>query len=252
MATYPSSILVKADVTNEVDVVDQNDHNILKGEIIAMQTYIGTTPQGGRTCLMDRFNAQSSGSGGFFITNADWSSTGTWPGRYWYRTDLEILRVTRSDGTIQSIGGSPSNVLFCWNGAEVWSTGVNGQGLVISTGLNGNFSSGYMYFHNGVNAGTHIVLNTKFLKVSGVSGVILHSRVWSDGSTSTAKAIVNINSGAVIGTTTTNATAVPAWVASGVIDVSGLANGTAHNMAIILDNNSNGHVYLATVIVFGQ
>ena len=54
MATYPSNILVKGNVQNEVHDVDENDHNILKEEIIALQTYVGTNPHGSQSSLADR------------------------------------------------------------------------------------------------------------------------------------------------------------------------------------------------------
>src|SRR3990167_5275967 len=102
METYPASILVKGDVINDVDVYDQNDHNILKGEIIALQTYFGTNPQGDQPNFAARFNAMHNGSG-YLITSAGVPQP-TGPGFVWADSAAGVLKFIKTDGTPQTVG----------------------------------------------------------------------------------------------------------------------------------------------------
>ncbi len=199
MSTYPSNILVKGDVINDVDVYDQNDHNILKGEIIALQTNIGTSPQGTQSNFMARYNAMHNGSG-YLISSAG-TPQPTAPGFLWYDTTAGILKFIKTDNTQQSVGGSLSNLLF-FKGAAVRTDSSDGFWQTIN-----------------LNDGGTIRLS----KISGMNTLVFIGEVVG------SNAANNQISLGVSGSTTVSSTfgATPAEITL-THDISGVANGTIY------------------------
>lgn len=220
MSTYPNNILVKPNVVNEVDDVDQGDHNILKDEIIALQQYVGTNPQGDRDNLTSRFNALSSGSGGFYTTNADFDGSGTYPGRFWYRTDIESLRNVKFDGSIQTIGGAFSNSIWHYQG-------------VAEASFKSDNISGTAY---------KSLMTTKFEKIAGISTLNVNIKCNINDATRNWKSKVEVDGGTAVGSAVNNPPdSAFYWGTVYSVDVSGLNNGTYYDLEIFY-----GHIEAAT------
>lgn len=249
MATYPDNLLVKGDVINEVDVVDQNDHNILKGEIIALQTYIGTTPQGNRNSLTDRVNAVMSGSGGFYLTNADPDGAVTYPGLYWYRTDTEALRNVKSDGTIQSVGSSFSNTVFSFSLSHLPSLAQTGVvGIASGSGYFPASINNYYWASSSTAYATCI--RSKFYMISGINNVAIKAFIWTnDGAQGIPYCRVSIGgvSGTMVAATgSTNPTEV-----TNTLNVSSLTVGSYYDIIVELRASSSDITYMDSIIGIG-
>lgn len=91
MATYPNNLLVKADVIDEVDDAIAADYNLLKDEIIAMQSAVGTNPERDAADLGTRLNVSLNGSGALYQSNADPASGVI--GQPLYRTDTDQFKI---------------------------------------------------------------------------------------------------------------------------------------------------------------
>ena len=251
MSTYPDNVLIKGDVINEVDVVDQNDHNILKGEIIALQSYIGTTPQGNRDNFISRFNAVNSGSGGFFTTNADPDGLLTYPGLYWNRTDLEALRSTRSDGVAQTIGGSFSNCVFSFALSSGAQTSGTVYGIVSGAGQLPTNTSAYYYWHTLSSVFGTIILST-FKKISGISTVTPNAYIWTQSGGSGACAF-RVSIGSVVSSTVGSLNRSTPERVSFDMDVSGLDVGTYYDCVVEIRNIvTDQHAYMGSIIGIGS
>ena len=250
MSTYPNSILVKANVTNEVDDVDQNDHNILKGEIIALQTYVGTSPQGSRNDLTTRLTYMINGSG--VVNNSTGFHTDTTPCRLHYRTDSETLYIRRADNTNwQSIGGSFSNIIYSWRGVESGAI-QNTFGFGFSNGLAGGTSGDHFYMiRQGNSVGSYVPFlnNIPFIKISGIATLDCYVKTKSNALQDYA---VRFNAGALNKTYTVTAAQTTGTLIKLSLDVSSLNNGTYYNMQVDLSETAvTGNTYsmhLLTVV----
>ena len=243
MATYPSGFLIKGDVINDVDVYDQNDHNILKGEIIALEQTIGTNPHGHRPNLAARLNAMINPSG-YLISSAGVPQP-TAPGFLWMDTTADAVKVIRNDNTILTVGGSVSNVLFHWVGHTVASTSalLTNQSSLLNT----NPAAGYSYFQaNG--SVTAPFLDGYFLKISGINTISSKVNVWgSAGGTTTLRVIVGSVSQTVVTSSVT-----PTWISTPNLDVSALTNGTYYQILFTLQRTVGGaSVFCGGATLFG-
>jgi len=249
MATYPNNILVKGNVINEVDVVDQNDHNILKEEIIALQTYVGTTPQGNRSNLMSRINAVMSGSGGFYLTNADPTGSVTYPGLYWYRTDTDTLKNIKTDGSVQSIGGSFSNTVFSYSLSM--PLGTNNCGIIQGTGLFPSAKSKHYWYATGTAFGTIIL--ARFTKFQGINTINATAIMWPDTNLG-GRPQSRLTVGGVVGTATgiTNQS-TPTRFSFDSLNVSGLGVGSSYDVIVELrDAGTGSAMYLSSITGIGS
>jgi hypothetical protein len=229
-AVYPTSIKTYTTKTNHIDVYDADHVNSPQEEIVALQTYVGTNPHGNRNSLSDRMNALSNGSGGFVLTTGIPSET--YPGKFWYRTDTESLQNVKSDNTVQTIGGSFSNVLFSYVGpvlnASVHSTSftnasVNGTSLPkwISTAAN-------LY-------GT--VVYARIKKITGVTSLKVDTIAWT-GNAAQGSPLIRYTISNLIATATTSSTN-PVLVSTS-FDLSGLTNGTTYDFIAELQASGGG------------
>lgn len=252
MATYPSQILVKADVINEVDVYDQNDHNILKGEIISLQSTIGTNPHGQRPNLAARLNAMLNPSG-YLISSAGVPQP-TSPGMLWYDTTAGLLKFIKTDNTTQSVGGSLSNVIF--NSAIEQTSYSDWAFLSNQPDLNGTVPSGlpYNYWVNTINevGWQNVREPIKWAKISGVNTLKANLHWWCDNNGGRDAQIsfgigaTTSVSGASSATTVTNTTLS--------IDVSGLNIGTIYEILLKMKASASGgnRGYLSNHLVYGE
>lgn len=250
MATYPSSLLVKADVINDVDVVDQNDHNILKGEIIALQTTIGTNPHGNRNNLADRLNAVMSGSGGFVNVTAVPAST--YVGKYWYRTDLETMQVVKSDNTVQSIGGSLSNIIY---NSTVFNTdsALNYKCFFNEGTMTPSIAGSALTFWGCSHSNSWLQMRpiTRWRKITGITTLVAYIDFWSDGNGGRTTQI----SFGIGATTDVSSSSAGSTVGTDIlsIDVSGLNVGTYYDIVFkaIASGAGGNKTYLGNHAIIG-
>jgi hypothetical protein len=253
MATYPNNILIKADVVDEVDDVVQEDHNILKGEIIALQTFVGTNPEADRGSLADRLAPIISGSGGFYLTNADYDGAATYPGLYWYRTDTDTLKNVKYDGTIQSIGGSFTNTVFNFS-LSAGSSANHGDGIVSSTDQTDNTTAANLYYWRVNSSAFKTMIESKFQMFAGINTITPIVRIWQDQTDSAVKTTtlrVTVGNQNVSGVCTGSQT-TPEWVTLSGIDVSGFDVGTVYDVVIDQRHSSSGNGFLDHVLGIGS
>ena len=252
MSTYPSNILVKADVANEVDEVDEGDHNILKGEIIALQTYVGTNPQGSKSDLTTRLAIMISTNGA--INGSNGFPANTTPMRLFYRTDQETLYIRRYDNAAeQAIGGSLSNVIYSSNRSQTKNMTTT-YAAITSTSILGASLSGTQYSYWGMDAGNtystcHPVI--RWPKISGVSTMIFKGNIWqitADGQTQ----LLELAVGTATGTVSLANTQTPTEVTV-TVDLTGLGNGTYYDIVISQKRQTTSStIYLGEFTLIGQ
>lgn len=245
---YPTSIASYTTKVNKVDVYNDDHVNKLQNDVIAMQTYTGTNPHGNRGSLSDRVAASLSGSGGFIL------STGvpveTYPGKFWYRTDLESLQNVKSDNTVQTIGGSFSNTLFSWSTMALTSPTDTSIAYVVSTSATPAFPAApltraMIIVNNGT--AFHTAYQTKFRKITGISNIQIYADTWTSGA---GMSLLRFTVGSVVKTMYGSLSmAAPEWINT-TLDVSGLANGTVYD--VIGEMYGSGSVcYLNSIQGFG-
>jgi hypothetical protein len=253
-AVYPTSLVTFTTKVNHIDVYNDDHINKLQNEVIAMQTYVGTSPQGGFSDFASRVNRFLNGTG--VIVNSNAFPADTTPMRLFYRTDSETMFIRKSDNSAwQSIGGSPSNVIFSWTGMDSSTQNAN-TGFGIFAGTNASATgilAGNLYYLTGQTVGTYTLIRTKISKISGISTLKIYTRMYTSGASGACSAILDINAGAVTGTTTKVTGVTPTWLNSANIDVSGLSNGTVYDMLVKISTDADGSspAYMSSVIIFG-
>jgi len=246
-ATYPDSIQVFTTKVDKVDVVDDDHINQMQEEIIALQTFIGTNPEGQQGSFADRVNAQLDGSG--YIIGSDGVPFLTAPRKLYYRTDEEQLYIVKTTGVPQAVGGSLSNVVFSWAGVDNRATP---QGVFYTTSNNEGSTAIPRDFYLFCDSTTfQTLLNFRFRKISGISNLILEARLWGTNTTSDGK--INLDVGGVAGTARFLDSSTPTWYTGNTLDVSGLANGTTFDAIIQLAALAgNVPVYCSGITVYAE
>lgn len=243
---YPTSVRVYTTKQNDIDVYDASHVNDLQDDVIALQAYIGTNPHGNVASLAHRMNALSSGSGGFFVTNADFTGTATYPGRFWYRSDIETLKSVRADGSIQSIGNSFSNVLFQYS-AVTHQREVEGATLQITSPLT------FRYLH--VSGLSYVTMwTTQWVKISGVNNITTKCQIWAGQTLGGSNPEVRLSVGTAKGTHNSIVGSSPSFVTLDVIDVSALNVGTTYNVVVEMKSSggASSYSFMGTLISFGS
>ena len=238
MATYPNGILVKADVTNEVDDVDQNDHNILKGEIIALQTYVGTSPQGSAADLTTRL-ARSIGTDGVFQKGAAFPAT-TYDGQPFWRSDEPAFYVYSTTTGTWTSSQNLSNLAFEYSGAT-YGSGFAGEASATS----GVVTGGSFRYLAGAYANVYgTVWTSKFKKVAGMTNITVHHKTWRHTS---GDGYFRLWVGTIGGSAQASATPFPAW-ASFVLGISGLTNGTTYDVVAEVKGSTAQAVCISDIV----
>lgn len=250
MATYPNNILVKGDVVNEIDPYDAADHNILKDEIIALQTYIGTNPHGDQGSLADRFNAMHNASG--YLINSAGTPQPTSVGMIWYDTADDVIKVIPNDKVPVSVGGGQSNTIFAWAGFDNHAADSR-QGLSVSNG--GSLETTSLcdvYYYNGAEAYFDMI-HFKFKKISDISTAIFYARAFRLSNSCAAKIKLTIGSAVGSGVTAVLGRTDPQWYEIVSLDLTGLDNGTAYDCSIAMTSGTNGsEIGMSAVTIIGE
>ena len=248
--TYPNGVVVLPDVVNHVDVYDAENIKALNREVIALQTYVGTSPQGNRGSLSDRISAVLSGSGGYVLTTA--IPVETYPGKTWYRTDLDVLQVVKATNAVQTIGNSFSNVLYV---APLVGQTTPGLGFVegtLQTVTTGTTPIKFKYFvkSQGTTFGTHHPV-LRFRKFTGINTIDFVGRIWCGGGAADQVAL-QIAVGGNTGTSAGIADSTSPTQVTASVDVSGLNNGTAYDLVISMRKTTNSEeCMLGDFIIYG-
>lgn len=254
MATYPSGLLVKADVINDVDVYDQNDHNILKGEIIALETAIGTNPQGTRTDFVERFNAMHNPSG-YLISSAGVPQP-TAPGFLWADSAAGVLKYILTDNTIQTVGQNFSNVIYrdspgflhSSEGVYGYVGSATGTSPVIMAPTNPYFGR-YCWSFTATTTWTKMRPAIYWTKITGVNTLKVNANWWC---TDEQWSMLSFGVGAsTVASATYQSSSPHLEILS--YDVSGLTSGTTYAFDFkSRKESSTSGVFLGNVNIFGQ
>ncbi len=249
MSTYPSALLAKADVVDEIDVVSASDYNTTKNEVIAMQTYIGTNPHGSRNNLTDRLATLMATNGA--IANSNGFPTGTlYDGQMFYRTDQNTLYIYNGTSW-DSQGQSLSNVLFQYS-AACYSSGLE----VNAASLNSTGPRTFRFLQGILGGATATVWIGQFKKISGISSVTCKADIWNAPTASGGLAKIFVDIGGSIATAfgASDRTS-PETITVGPISLSGLGDGTFYSVTVSLaDSNlrADNYVRLGNLIGFGS
>lgn len=232
-AVYPTSLVNFTTKVNHVDVVNDDDANKLQNEVIALQTYVGTNPQGSKADLTTRI-AQLMATNGAFNQGTAFP-TNPVEGQGFWRTD-QITFYIYGNSAWNSLGQSLSNTIFSVTGpvitASLTSTNItsllNGSSLPKWIATNNNAYSTCFY--------------SQFKKLSGISTIKVFGDLW----TLTGNVVLRTTIGSVSGTLFTGS--FTPTMLSVALDVSGLNNGTIYDLvAELQQSGASGGCFLHSI-----
>jgi len=247
-ASYPTGQISFTTKQDRIDVADDDHINQLQVEVVALQQYVGTNPQGDQSSLGSRFNAMINPSG-YLISSAGVPQP-TSPGMIWYDTDAGVVKLIQTDGTQQSVGGSLSNVIFqsSWESSSDTGVGISySTGLLSSTGTEGS----YRYWNKNSASTTFVEIrdSIQWEKIQGVNTLKAVFNCWS----SDAEWVqVSMGIGASTAASATLDQTNPTLQGSVFLDVSGVSNGTVYDIDFkIRREASPNNAYFAELLVYG-
>lgn len=224
-AVYPTNVVTFTTKVNHVDVVNDDDVNKLQNEVIAMQTYFGTNPQGSKSDLTTRL-AQLMATNGAIAQGVAFP-TNPVEGQLFWRVDLTTMYVYGL-GSWNSQGQSLSNAAFSFCG---------------SSNFTNKFMPAWISTSNGVYS-TYVY--SRFKKISGVSSIKIDAVMWKSNPAS-GSPIARYTINTLVATGTVSST-TPA-ITSTSIDVTSLVNGTTYDFVIEFQESGGSQgVFLNSVI----
>lgn len=251
-ASYPSGIIAFTNKQDRIDVVDDDHINQLQSEVVALQTYSGTNPHGDRASIADRMNAMLNPSG-YLISSAGVPQP-TAPGFFWYDSSADQMKIIKGDGTVKSVGGSLSNVIFSWISSH--ANGLDYPALVQANtwqGTSADTVSLHQYYYNN-NVSTTFTLIFPLIaweKVAGINTLFAVVNHWS-GDTQWSQFSMGVGSSTAVGGTHTGTGAVSGTQVTS-LDVSALDIGTMYDIEFRLRRQStSSRGYMGNVSIFGQ
>lgn len=227
-ASYPTTLAVFTEKRDHIDVYAADHQNQEEVEIIALQTYIGTNPQGNRPNLTTRLATMMATNGAIAQSSGGFPTGTLYDGQMFYRTDQDVLYVYDGSGW-DAQGTSQSNVVFEWKGC------VFNSAVTFATTLSLNNPVGFLHFNTGDAYLT--CFTTRWMKPAGINTVTIYTLLFDSGS---GDAIGFTNIGGVIGSTPGTTTSSPAWASTYSLDVSSLASGTHYEIITMLKNSTGG------------
>lgn len=249
-AIYPTSVASFTTKVNHIDAYDASHVNRLQEEVVALQQYIGTYPQGSQNNLVTRLGFLIATNGALAQSNGFPAST--YEGQLIWRTD-QITAYIFGNGNWNSLGQTLSNVIFSYCGVFPSSTGVETGGMVFASTLTPvAATTGYSFWGTrSITVNTSVnIFNTKFRKISGITSILAYANIWNQNSNGQAQVIINVGglNGSANGTVGRTA---PEWTFASV-NVSGLANGTVYDVSINLSQGASAtgasNTFLGSVI----
>lgn len=246
-ATYPAAIKIFTNKKNDVDAYDALHVNDLQNEVMALQHYIGVTPQGSKADLDERISVIIGTDGAFAHSNAFPASPVD--GQGFYRTDEDTYYIYNG-ASWDALGQSLSNVAFEWYGTMGAYSGTD-IGFVEGGTLTPTAWGGARYsFLAAGGAAYRTVWETRFKKLQGFSTVTVNAWIWQQQSGTTNSALLRVSIGSVAGSAQGSDQQQTPEMVSFTIDVSGLASGTFYNVIaeIMNDNIGQNLAYLGGLI----
>lgn len=147
-----------------------------------------------------------------------------------------------------------SNCLFSFSGM---SDNSGNQAFITGSSITPAVAANAYAFwaaYNATSSSYMNVINSKWVKIAGVSTVTVYCNIWQSSGVNNNKAQCKVIIGSVNGTVqgTTNQV-TPEWK-SFTIDVSGLSDGTTYDVTVSLSisGTSNNPVYLGSIIGLGS
>ena len=244
---YPSGLRTYPDVRNHIDVYDESHINDIHDDVIALQTYVGTNPQGSKADLVARLAVMISTSGVLYVTTGTISPST--PGQLYFRSDSETLFIINSVGSPQAIGASFSNKLFEYAGVVNTANEVNASSIISTNPIT------YRFLRSIDSASIYATLwTTRWKKLSGVNTITPLIRLWTSTGPGSTKALCRLTVGTITGTAAGSASKTnPEWAVGNALDVSGLNNGTYYDVVFEsgTDNIADYTLY-SNLIGFGS
>ena len=245
---FDSSVISFTTKTDKVDLVQAAHMNAVQAELVTIETILGTNVKGDRADLKTRLN-NALDADGSILSGTSYPSPAL-PSQMFHRTDLGLVYLRNAANTTWDVlGSSLSNVIFTFAGQVDGSSTSRGKykgtSLVIASGT-------FEYEYWVVKDDTFLtVIETKWVKISGVSTLTVHARIWVDSTAGASHGECQVNCGGQTGYAETTST-TPGWVTF-TIDVSSLTNGTAYTVDINLRHSSSGaFCYLGSIAAFGS
>ncbi len=249
-AVFPTSIVTFTTKVNHIDVVNDDDCNKLQNEVIALQTYIGTSPQGSRADLTTRIGIMMATDGA--IAKGSSFPTNPVEGQEFWRTDLKTLYVYNATASQwASQGQSLSNNIFSFSGTGDPNGTASVNGFILSpTMISTAVPSNAYWTVKGATFATCIL--TSFYKISGISTAVIKARIWQAQALGDS-AEVRVDIGSLFGTSRGTASRTAPELVTSTIDISSLASGTYYDVVISLRTTTAGDTgYLNSIIGIGQ
>jgi hypothetical protein len=154
---------------------------------------------------------------------------------------------------VDNSGSGPSNVIFCWIGFDEKYNNEVGYLTQDDLTVGGTFTA-FNSFFVVYRDTARTILRGRFTKISGISSVVIHARLWAETTESTAEAILTVTIGSATAQTSKSVeSSTPTWyIGATPIDVSGLVNGTTYDITIQLNNEGYRSAQCSGVMLMGS
>jgi len=146
-------------------------------------------------------------------------------------------------------GANTSNVIFCWSGHDTF--GASDFGFLTGTSNAPDISGVTTSLIACGSSTLRTILRFQFTKISGISTITIHSRIWSGSVSASHEAIMSVDIGGQSNTVKSTTSSTPTWVTTATIDVSSLS-GTNDGIIQLRNENSNQVSYCSGVILIAS
>lgn len=247
---YDSVIVSFTTKTDKVDLVQAAHVNSVQAELVTIETILGTNVKGNRADLKTRLN-NALDADGSLLSGTSFPSPALSSQPFW-RTDLDTFYIYGTSGWIQQ-GGSIGNLLFCYVG------NVNEQGASVGEYTGTSFvpdgaTGNYRFLQRVSTSSYQAIQQFKWTKISGVSTVTVHVKIWNRLNSVSQQANLQVDIGGQAGNVSGTANQItPEWK-SFTINVSSLTNGTTYDVVASIKDvaNQNEECYCSHIIGFGS
>lgn len=246
---FDSIIISFTTKTDKVDLVQAAHINLVQSELVLIENRLGVGFTGDRVNLASRLS-NSMDADGTIRSGSSFPSPAFFSMPFW-RTDLDTLYVYGTSGWLQQ-GGSVGNVLFEYHGS-VDAGAAASAGEVTGTSLNpAGVTGNYRFLQKkGTQNSYSTIWTTKWTKISGVSTIVIYTRLWvkQSGSNANVKVDVGGQNNNVSGTASQT---TPEWK-SFTIPVTALTNGVTYDITVSMTDTAaaNQEVYCSDVVGMG-
>lgn len=250
---YDSAISSFTTKTNKVDLVDAAHINTVQAELVTIETILGTLVKGDRANLKTRLNNMMDADGSV-LSGTSYPSPAL-GSQLFYKTDVTTLYVHNiTAGTWDALGGSLSNVVFCFGNGVVGAADVGHQIVPYTAYTPAAITATMPSWGNVLADGNYAtVITTRLKKISGFNNLQMYVSGANRNNAAGMNVRFALNSGGTVSSDIAFSTSTLAWNNSNVLDISGLTNGTVYDLTIqIKSDGTAGSSYIYGGIIFGS